>query len=258
MNPSKIYNIAKFTYVENLKKKNFIILFLFIFIVLGSGVLFSMLSPDQEIRVILDLGTAAIEMFAFLSASFIAVRLILQEMEEKTVYLILSRPVCRATYILGRFFGIISVIASYIIIMALSLIVMLLLKGWTFNSYIILISFTIFLKILIITSFSIFLSLISTSSASSFVTIFFLWALGHFAGELKHLNRLLKDSGIILTPLLQFLYYVLPNFSFLNYKDTFHITNAGFSAYFYPAGYAIFYSAVIITLSIILFNKKEL
>ncbi|MDA3793529.1 MAG: ABC transporter permease subunit, partial [Elusimicrobia bacterium] len=216
------------------------------------------LSPAQEIRVILDLGTAAIEMFAFLSATFIAVRMIIREMEEKTVYLILSRPVSRATYLLGRFFGIISVIASYIIIMALSLTLMLLLKGWAWDSYILLISFTVLLKIVIITSCSILLSLISTSSASAFVSIFFLWALGHFSGELKYLNQLLKESGIALTSLLKFLYYVIPNFSFLNYKDTFHISDAGLNAYFYPAGYAIFYSAVIITLSIILFKKKEL
>jgi ABC-type transport system involved in multi-copper enzyme maturation permease subunit len=197
-------------------------------------------------------------MFSFLSAAFIAVRMILQEMEEKTVYLILSRPVTRPTYLLGRFFGIISVLASYIIIMAGALTLMLLVKGWEFNSYIILISFTVFLKVLIITSFAILLSLVSTSSASSFVSIFFLWALGHFAGELKYLNHLLKEAGIFITPLIRFIYYIIPNFNFLNYKDTFHVAETGFSAYFYPAGYAIFYSAVVITLSIIIFNKKEL
>lgn len=255
----KIYLIAKYTFIENLKRKNFIILFIFIAVVLGSGVLFSMLSPDQEIRVILDLGVAGIEMFTFLSAAFIAVRLILTEMEEKTIYLLLSRPLTRTTYLLGRFFGILSITAVYIIIMTLSLTLMLLAKGWTFNFFIIGIGISILLKVLIVISFSIFLSLISTSSTSSFISIFFLWGLGHFAEELKYLNHLLKEAGIRITLLIRGIYYIIPNFSRLNYKDTFHIQQDAVLPYFlWAGGYAILYSSVILILAILIFKKKEL
>ena len=72
----KTFEIAKYTFIENLKSKNFIILFLYIFIVLGSGILFSILSPMQEIRIIFDIGVAAIELFAFLICTFISVRMI--------------------------------------------------------------------------------------------------------------------------------------------------------------------------------------
>lgn len=253
-----ILEIARFTFIENLKKKNFIILFIYILIIFGSGILFSMLSPLQEIRIIFDIGIAAIEIFAFLSCAFISVRIILQEMEEKTVYLILSRPVSRSDYILGRFVGIISVMITYIMIMSLSLCIMLLIKGWSWNPYFIGIIISIILKIFIVTAFSILLSLISTSSASSFISIFFLWTLGHFAEELKYLNYLLKQSEIKATFLLKSIYYLIPNFSKLNYKDFFHVKEVASADFLWLVIYAVCYTLVLLLLSIIIFRKKEL
>ncbi len=253
----KIFEISRYTFIENIKSRNFMILFIFIAVVLGSGVLFSVLAPAQVLRVILDIGTSAIEIFTFLSCAFISVRIILQEMEDKTVYLILCRPVTRATYILGRFFGVISVMGTYIIIMTAALSLVLLVRGWNFNIYIIGIAFSIFLKILIVTSFSILISLISTSPASSFVSIFFLWTLGHFSEELKYINYLLEKDGIKITPVMKLFYYIIPNFSKLNYKDVFHIQalNINFT---WVTGYAVFYSAVLLTFAILIYNRKEL
>ncbi|MFW6172810.1 MAG: ABC transporter permease [Elusimicrobiota bacterium] len=253
-----IFSIAKYTFYENLRKKNFIILFLYIAVVLGSGTLFSMLSPAQEIRVIMDLGTAAIEMFAFLSCAFISVRIVLQEMNDKTVYLILSRPVTRANYLLGRFSGILSIMFTYILIMIASLTIMLLSKGWLWDTLIIGIGLSIFLKIIIVASFSILLSLVSTSPASSFVSIFFLWALGHFTTELKYLSSQLKHNGFNFSFLLQLFYYILPNFSKMNYKDFFHIKDV-FSVDMLCAGlYAVGYTIAVLLLCTIIFNRKEL
>ncbi|MBN2406896.1 MAG: ABC transporter permease subunit [Elusimicrobia bacterium] len=255
---NKIYQIAKYTYIDNLKRRNFIILLLYIFIVLGSGFLFSMLSPAQEIRIILDLGTAAIEMFAFLSCTFISVRLILQEMEEKTVYLILSRPVTRTEYLLGRYFGILSVMLVYIVIMNSALVLMLLAKGWSWNAYMLAIAVTVFMKVVIISAFSILLSLVSTSAASSFISIFFLWVLGHFSEELKYINYLLKQSGVKITPVIKAVYYIIPNFSMFNFKDLFQVKHSFTGELFWISSYAVLYAAVVIMLSIFIFNKKEL
>ncbi len=254
----KIYQLTKYTLIENMKSKNFIILFIFLLVVLGSALLFSMLAPGQAIRVILDIGTSAIEIFTFLSCAFISVRIILQEMEDRTVYLILSRPVSRSTYIIGRFLGILSVVAIYIITMTLFLILILLIKGWHFDLYILRIAISIFLKMIIVTSFSILISLISTSSVSSFISIFFLWTLGHFSEELKHINYLLLKDDIKLAPFLKFIYYLVPNFNKLNYKDVFHIQTVFNIDFFWTVLYACCYSSVLVILAIMLYKKKEL
>ena len=254
----KIFEIAKYTFVENLKSKNFIILFLYIFIILGSGILFSMLSPMQEIRIIFDIGVAAIEIFAFLSCAFTAVRIILQEMEQKTVYLILSRPISRTNYLVGRLLGILGVTSTYLVIMGSSLLAMLLIKGWTWNPYYLIVLWSIFLKIVIVSSFAILFSLFSTSSVSSFVSIFFLWTLGHFTEELKYINVMLKEAQVKAVVLLKFIYYIIPNFSKLNYKDFFHINSPSLTDILWLSGYAFIYSALLLYLGIIIFKNKEL
>ncbi len=255
---SKIYQIAKYTVLENMKRRNFLILFLFIIIIMGSGILFSMLAPDKELRVITDLGTASIELFAFLTAAFVSVKMILQEMENRTVYLILARPVKRWTYITGRFLGITAQTAFYIIFMTSALALLLLIKGWSWDFYIVGISISIFFKVLIVISFSIMFSLISTSSASSFLSIFFLWSLGHFSDDLLVLGEMLTEAGIHIAPLLRIIYYIIPNFSILNYKDFYHVRAPLSANFLFSCGYALGYSLVILLISIILFDSKEL
>lgn len=253
----KIAEIAKFTFFDNVKRHNFLILFIYIVLVMGSGILFSALSPMEEIRVILDIGLSSIEIFVFLSCAFISVKIILEEMEERTVYLILSRPVSRSTYIIGRYIGIMSVIISYIAIMCLSLVLMLLLKGWQWNPYIFFVMFSISCKVSIVAAFSILLSLISTSSASSFISIFFIWALGHFTEELRYIYVLMTRSDMKYAFIVKFLYYILPNFSKFNYKDVFHVS--GFQADILWLGtYCIAYTSILLLLAVFLFRKKEL
>ena len=67
---------------------------------------------------ILDLGLATIETISFLSTVFAAVNLVLEEMESRTLYLILTRPVARAIFIIGRFLGLIAIMTCAFLLMA--------------------------------------------------------------------------------------------------------------------------------------------
>ncbi len=255
---SRILRIARHTFAENIKHRNFIILFLFMIIVIGSGFLFSMLAPEQEIRVILDLGVAAIEIFAFLSAAFISSRLISKEVEQKTLYLVLTRPVTRTRYLAGRYTGILSVIGSYIILMTVFLTGILLLKGWSFDLFIAGIALSVFLKVLMVSALAILLSLATTSTASSFVAISFLWGLGHFSREVRFLILRMREAGSPAAFLLEAAYYAVPNFSRLNYKDFFHAEEVFSAGYFWNAGYALFYALAVFLLAAAVFERKEL
>src|SRR6266850_2535607 len=65
-----------------------------------------------------NLGIACIESIAFLSTVFAAVTLVLEEMESRTLYLILTRPVARAVFILGRFVGLVAIMTCAYLLMA--------------------------------------------------------------------------------------------------------------------------------------------
>jgi ABC-type transport system involved in multi-copper enzyme maturation permease subunit len=254
----KIFAIAEYTVKENIRHRIFYTIFLFALVVIVSSVLFSMLSPEEETRVILDIGLGAIEIFAFLSAIFAAVGLVLGEMENKSISLILARPVRRFEYIWGRYSGILSISLFNILLMSSALLFLLFIKGWRFDFRFLLAVTFIFLKVVIISALAIFLSLISTSAISSISMTFFLWIVGHVTDHLKYLNHVLLEEGIKITIFLKAIYYLLPNFQYLNVKDYIGYPNllVG-TTIFWQVAYSLAYASVATWLSVLVFSRKE-
>ena len=254
----KIMAIGEYTVKENIRHKIFYTIFVFALVIIASSVLFSMLSGEEETRVILDVGLGAIEIFAFLSAIFAAVGLVLGEMENKSVSLILVRPVRRFEYIWGRYCGILSISLFNILLMSSGLLFLLFIKGWTFDFRLLLAITFIFLKVVIISALAILISLISTSPISSISATFFLWILGHVTDHLKYLNHVLLEEGVKITIFLKAIYYLLPNFQYLNVKDYIGYPNplAG-ATIFWQVAYSLAYASVAIWLSVLVFSRKE-
>ncbi|NLB35591.1 MAG: ABC transporter permease [Elusimicrobia bacterium] len=218
-----------------------------------------MLAPDQEIRVITDLGSAAIEIFAFLTATFIAVRIILQEIEQKTLYLTLSRLVSRDSFLIGKYMGLLGLAAVYIILMSLALGVLLAFKGWNPTGFILALSSSVFLKLMIVSSAGVLISLVSTSSVSSFIIISFLWATGHFSSEIRHLAATLSADGLSIAGLiLAGVSYIIPDLAALNCKDTFFTGGFTPNDFLKMASYALLYSSALLLFASALFRKKDL
>ncbi len=254
----KIIPIAEYTLKENIRHKIFYTILLFALVIIVSSVVFSMLSPGEETRVILDIGLGAIEIFAFLSAIFAAVGLVLGEMENKSISLILARPVRRFEYIWGRYSGILFISLINILVMSLGLLFLLYIKGWEFEFRFLLAITSIFLKVVIISALAILISLISTSAISSISGTFFLWILGHVTDHLKYLNYVLIQKGVRITIFLKGIYYLLPNFQYLNVKDYMGYPNplAG-TTIFWQVAYSLIYASVATWLSVLVFSRKE-
>jgi len=254
----KIIPIAEYTLKENIRHKIFYTILLFALVIMASSLIFSMLSPEEETRVILDIGLGAIEIFAFLSAIFAAVGLILGEMENKSISLILARPVRRYEYIWGRYCGILSISLFNVLIMSLGLLFLLFIKGWEFNFRFLLAIGFIFLKVVIISALAILISLISTSAISSISITFFLWVVGHVTDHLKYLNYVLLQKGVKITVFIKAIYYLLPNFQYLNLKDYIGNPNPLTGAtLFWQLAYSLVYASVATWLSVLVFSRKE-
>jgi ABC-type transport system involved in multi-copper enzyme maturation permease subunit len=120
----RIYAIALNTYREAVRDK-----VLFGVLVLAAGVLaltlaLGELSLDQNMRVVTDLGLASISLFSVVVAIFLGSSLLYKEIERKTLYVILPKPIARFEFLLGKYFGIVATCAVFIAIMgALQLLV---------------------------------------------------------------------------------------------------------------------------------------
>jgi ABC-type transport system involved in multi-copper enzyme maturation permease subunit len=74
-------------------------------------------SLDQELRIVLDVGLASISLFSVLVAIFLGSSLLYKEIERKTLYVILPKPIHRHEFLLGKYFGITLTAMVFIAIM---------------------------------------------------------------------------------------------------------------------------------------------
>jgi len=124
MSIPRIYAIALNTYREAVRDR-----ILFGVILLAAGLLaltlaLAELSLDQQMRVVTDLGLASISLFSVVVAIFLGSSLLYKEIERKTLYVILPKPIARYEFLLGKYFGIVMTCAVFIAIMgALQLLV---------------------------------------------------------------------------------------------------------------------------------------
>ena len=117
MSVARIYAISLNTYREAVRDR-----VLFGVLVLAAGVLaltlaLGELSLDQQMRVVTDMGLASISLFSVVVAIFLGSSLLYKEIERKTLYVILPKPIARFEFLLGKYFGIVATCAVFIAIM---------------------------------------------------------------------------------------------------------------------------------------------
>jgi len=113
----KIIVIALNTFREAVRNKVLYFLLIFAVIIIGFSTVISDLSIAEPEKLIKDLGLASIDFFGFLIAVFVGVYLVYNELDRKTIYTIVSKPIDRTQFILGKFFGLLFTIYVNIAIM---------------------------------------------------------------------------------------------------------------------------------------------
>jgi ABC-type transport system involved in multi-copper enzyme maturation permease subunit len=250
----KIAGIARYTFIEIFRNKIWYVLILFSGILIFSSLLLGTLGGEQRGRLMLDLGLATIEIISFLSTVFAAVNLVLEEMESRTLYLILTRPVARAIFILGRFAGLIGIMSCAFLFMAGAHVALLKTVHVPLDVHYALSLFYSWEKIVVITAVALVFSLFSTSTASAITFTFFFWIMGHFSAEILFLSRKTPQMGLMF--ICRFFYYLFPNFQIMNIRDVppdLYNPKWLWSA----GGYGIAYTCVCLSLTALLFRKKE-
>lgn len=252
----KLRAIISYTVREHVRNRIYLAAFLFGFVLVGGSLVVSSLAVDERLRVLMNLGLAGIEFVALLSIVFVTVNLILEEAESKSIYLILSHPIERWQYILGRYLGTFFSVVTGMFGMAVLHLVVLKLYGWGWQNSYALAWFCSVGKVAVISSLALFISLITTSTASSMTLTSFLWVMGHFATELKYLGD--KSDSPVVKMAVSFFYFVTPDFSVYNYRDFFRAPLAADPTLFlWLAFYTLSYVGTMLFLSSWVFAQRE-
>lgn len=240
---------------EQLSNRGYQLLIVFGGFLVYASLLFGVMAVDQKLRILHDFGLALIELFALATAVYGAATTILREMETKTIYLILTRPISKGGYLVGRFLGLLGATGIAVAAMGALHLVLLRSMGWPFSPVYFLLLGGCFLKVAIVAALASLLALFSTSVVTALNITIVLWILGHFMSEAKFVIS--KAPGPA-AGLLKLLLYVIPNLQVLNFKDRFEAPRALEALpVLLGGGYAVAYASVCLGLGLVLFRRKE-
>ncbi len=231
-------------------------LLFFAVLLICSSMFVAQLTIGQWDRVILDMGLAAIELSGTLIAVLIGVGLVAGEIERKTVFPTLAKPVPRAGFLLGRYAGLLAMLAFNVLIMMVALATVLRAAEYNMSSTVMQAAFLIFLELALLAAAAMFFGSFTTPVlASAFSLALFL--IGHLLGDLK-LFRERSHSGLAKT-LTGIFYRTLPDLEMFNLKSQAANELAAPTGYTTAATlYGLAYAALLLLLATAVFGRRDL
>lgn len=248
--------IAGNTFREAIRDR---ILYLFvgfgIMLIIASKV-FGMLTVGEEGKIIKDLGLGAIQFFSMLIAVMMSVLLVSREIERRTVFNILAKPVRRIQFLLGKYFGLLAIIALNLLLMAASLVLLVAIYQLEIDIMLIFSALMILFEMAVLCAFAVLFAVVTKPILGSVLTLT-VFVVGHLTESLWLLAERLKDQ--VSQTLIAIAYYVLPNLERFNFKmEVVHGLEIPLELVALAVVYAAVYSAVALTLAWLQFRKKDL
>jgi ABC-type transport system involved in multi-copper enzyme maturation permease subunit len=168
---SRTFAIARYTFHEAIRNKILysILFFAVALILLGLGIGAASLGQDE--RILRDVGLFALSFFGDVVAIFVGVTLMYQELQRKSIYTILSKPVARAEYFVGRYLGICMILALQALLMGALLTGAMMIRGDTLQAGWFAALWLAWVESIIVAAIAMFFSSFSTPYVSGFLTL---------------------------------------------------------------------------------------
>jgi ABC-type transport system involved in multi-copper enzyme maturation permease subunit len=210
----RISVIALNTFREAIRDRILYLLLVFALLLMGSAQVLSLLTVGGEEKIIKDLGLASISLFGVLTAVFIGVSLVSKEIERRTIYTIVSKPIHRYEFLLGKYCGLALTLGVNTAIMTAFFYLLLLLKGFADPRLLVAIAL-IYMELLLVTAFATLFSAFSTPILSTLFSLS-LYLVGHLTWSFDLLRA--HIAGAAGRALCSVLFLVLPNLEIFNIK----------------------------------------
>lgn len=263
-----VYHVAVHVFKESVRDRVLYNLLLFAALLMGSSFLIGQLTAGQDVKIIKDLGLAAISLFGLFIAIFIGIGLVSKEVEKRSIYALLSKPVRRQELIAGKFAGLALTLAINIAIMSAVYFLILayyattepenIRRAWeapAVDVRLLIPIFLIYLQLLIVTAIALFFSTFTSPLLAAAFSLG-LWVAGHFSADLKTFDQVVEAPAASLVG--KALYYILPNLSAFDVKSIVvhgQPVPAGLVAM--NAGVAATYIGVLLILSALIFSRRD-
>ncbi len=254
---SRVLSIAANTFRETIRNKILYAILAFALFVIGMTFFLADLSVGDLARIIADVGLASIHLFGVIMAVFIGITLISHEVERRTVYLILSKPVPRWEFIVGKALGLSLTLALTTLAMALLLFVVN--AGYRYGGRaeggILVASLGIYMELVLLICLASFFSTFTTPVLSAIFTLS-MFVIGHVTKDLLTFGG--RSASPFVREASRVLFYLLPNLENFNWKNGVVYGEVRSLGPVLPAaGYLLAYGTAVLLLACLLFARKD-
>ena len=243
-------------------------LVLFAVLLIGSSYLLGQLTAGQDVKIIKDLGLAAISIFGLFIAIFIGIGLVSKEVERRSIYALLAKPISRPQFIAGKYAGLVLTLAVNVAVMTIALYAVLGYLTWIetpefkasweapgVDPAMLKAILLIFVELMLVTAIALFFSTFSSPILSAALT-FGLYIAGNFNADLKNFEQVVDSPAAAW--LTRGLYHLLPDLSAFDVKiQVVHGLPVAAGYIWSTLGYGALYIAALLLAATVIFSRRD-
>jgi len=210
---ARIHALAVNTFREALRNKLLYTLLGFGILMIGSGVLLATLSYVEVDEILQDMGMGAIRFFSAGIAIFIGIGLIHTEVDRRTIFTILSKPVSRTEFLIGKWAGLTTTVWLQLVLMALAFGVVSWMAGAPLGAGHVVAIALIGLELMLLVAIATLFSSFTTPMLAALFTVG-LWMIGHLSRDLRALGEQSDLESVSTTA--EWIFMLMPDFEVFN------------------------------------------
>ena len=247
--------IAGLTVKEGIRSRLFLVIFFFAVLFLLSSIALSDFTFAERKKILIDLGLTFLILFGLLVSVVLGISLIHKDVDQRSIYFVLSKPLKRSSYLIGKYLGLLLILFFNLLFMMAIQIFLLLVVAGEFEPSLFLAVYPIFLELSLIAALTIFFASFTTPALVVFFTIS-TYIIGHSLDILEFtLRRITGISKYFLKAMM----YIFPNLDFLDFKSAIiYKQPVGFGEYLWVTLYVLIYIGALLYFAKVIFEEREL
>lgn len=258
MNPGRTFVVAANVFREVIRDRVLYLIGFFAIALVAAAILLPKVSASTQSQIIPDLGLATISLLGLGIAVFVGTGLVNKEIEKRTVYVMIAKPISTAEFIVGKHWGLSAVLA--VLVAAMTGIFLFVLNtqqiAYSLNSILLSVLFQ-FLELSLMTAIAILFGVFTTSLLAMLLS-FAIYLMGHLSRDLLALGSLANNSR--LQQAVEGVYLVLPDLTRLDLKN-----QAVYGLELLPkplellgdAAYGLVYTMLLLAIATLIFSRRE-
>ena len=252
----RIWAVATNGFREVMRDRIFFTIGFYALIMTAAWLLLPAISGAAQDKILADIGPASASLLGVVIAIFVGTGLINQEIEKRTVFMLVTKPLTSAEFIIGKHLGLSAVLAILVAGMTMIYLIMLNLAHINYQlTPLLLTSLFLFLELCLIAAAALLFGVFTSSLLATLLT-FSLYLVGHLSESMVKLAGITKNPAF--EQLTDNLYLILPDLSRLDLKnDAVYGVLPQPDVLLINAGYAVIYTAVLLALTTVVFARKE-